>query len=63
MMNGGKGHCDFKVYRKNAITNVMLKPNLEDLFTSAYDEVEFLINVFVENGHSRGSLRTILVKV
>ena len=79
LMNGGFGKYDFKVFRKAAITNVMLKPNssidpkmIEGVFkgflaraqricSDQYldDEIEFLVNVFAENGHSAATLKNI----
>ena len=74
--NNGSGAYEFKVFRKEAITNVQVKPNSSvnpQLYSGIFkgfiaralricstknlnDEVTFLIDVFVQNGHDRGEL-------
>ena len=71
VMNKGTGNYEFKVFRKKAITNVMIKPSSSvnpTLSTGIFKgfvtramricspqylqaEIEFLVNVFAENGH------------
>ena len=78
-INNGMGNYEFNVFRKEAITNVQIKPNssidpriLEGVFkgflsrakricSEKYlkDEIAFLINIFVENGHNRTYLESI----
>ena len=78
--NNRQGSYDFKVFRKNAITNVQVKPTsshdpkiLNGIFKGfvhrAYkicseqyltSELEFLINVFVENGYDERTLRKLM---
>ena len=80
VMNRGTGKYEFKVFRKKAITNVMIKPSSyvnPSLTTGIFkgfvtrakricspqylkDEIEFLLNVFVENGHNLESLKSIV---
>ena len=71
IINTGAGKYEFKIHRKNAITNVQIKPHwyvnpalIRDIFkgfvsrakklcSEKYldDELNFLVNMFVENGH------------
>ena len=75
--NTKQGTYDFKIHRKEAITNVQLKPSSNinpSIFRSVFkgflcrakricslkhieDEVNFLIQVFVENGHNEKQLK------
>ena len=75
--NNKQGSYDFKVYRKNAITNVQVKPEsghdpkiLSGIFKGFVhqahnicsanhlgEELEFLVNVFRENGYDERSLK------
>ena len=77
--NNKKGSYDFNIFRKDAITNVQIKPNssinpttISGVFKGflvratricstqfLQDELNFLINVFVENGHDRCRLQKI----
>ena len=77
--NNGTGNYDIDIYRKDAITNVQLKPNssinpkmIDGVFkgflarawricSTAHrdDEIQFLIDIFVDNGHSRDNLKKI----
>ena len=78
--NNREGSYEFKVFRKDAITNVQIKPNSSinpNIINGAVfkgflvratrtcspqflqDEINFLINVFVENGHERSKLQKI----
>ena len=77
--NDGSGSYDCKVYRKDAITNVQMKPHssinpsiLDSVFKGflvrahricspkhVEEEIAFLIDVFVENGHIRSTLQNI----
>ena len=79
VMNNGVGNYDFKVFRKEAITNVMQKPSssvnpelvngiFKGFVTRAIricspeflqSEIDFLINVFTENGHDGDQLKSI----
>jgi len=79
VINKGVGSYEFEVYRKDAITNVQIKPNSSvnpDMYKGVFKgflaravrisspqylqkEVEFLINVFAENGHDEVLLRKI----
>ena len=74
--NNGSGSYDCQVHRKDAITNVQIKPHssinpsiLDSVFKGFLvrahrlcspkhleDEIAFLIDVFVENGHTRSNL-------
>ena len=74
------GKYDFQIYRKDAITNVQVKPQsghdpktLTGIFNGflhrAYticegdrleEEIEFLVNCFVENGYDERKLRSIV---
>ena len=76
IINNGTGKYEFDVFRKNAITNVQVKPEsshdpqiLKGIFqgflyraksicSEKYftQEVDFLVNVFVENGYKRDDL-------
>ena len=77
--NDGSGKYDMNVYRKEAITNVQIKPQscinprttdgvFKGFLARAYrlcspahlhGEIQFLINVFAENGHARSHLEDI----
>ena len=77
--NGRRGSYEFQIFRKEAITNVQIKPNssinptiINGVFKGflvratricspqfLQDEINFLINVFVENGHDRSKLQKI----
>jgi len=77
--NDGSGKYDMNVYRKDAITNVQIKPQscinprtadgvFKGFLARAYrlcspvhlhGEIQFLINVFAENGHARSHLEEI----
>ena len=79
IINNGTGKYEFKIHRKNAITNVQLKPNSchDDqvkygvfkgfihramvICSEPYleEELEFLINIFIENGYNEKILRKI----
>ena len=79
VMNNGSGTYEFRVHRKKAITNVMIKPSssvdpsmIKGVFkgflarakricSEKYlkDEVQFLIDMFTENGHDREMLEDI----
>ena len=78
--NNRSGSYDFKIHRKDAITNVQLKPSSSidpRLFQGVFkgflvralricstqyleDEIQFLVDVFVENGHDRRMLEKIV---
>ena len=78
-IKNNNGKYELRVYRKNAITNVQVKPNsahdpkvLKSIFTGflhrAYkicdsqfrqEEINFLINNFIENGYDKNSLKRI----
>ena len=80
--NDGSGRYEYSVYRKDAITNVQIKPHssinpciVEGVFkgflvrahrlcspTLLKDEINFLIDVFAENGHTRSALESITAK-
>ena len=75
IINNQQGQYEFKVHRKDAITNVQLKPHssinptiingvfkgflVQACCTSSakhlQDDIQFLIDVFAENGHERSS--------
>jgi len=83
VINGGTGKYEFSIFRKNAITNVQVKPEsshnpdiLRGVFKGfAYravsicsekyvnEEINFLINVFVENGYKREQLEKMITEV
>ena len=83
VINNCCGNYDFKIHRKDAITNVQIKPEschdpsiLKGIFkgfihraisicSDKYlnDEIDFLVNVFVENGYKENDLRKIIVEV
>ena len=83
IINNGAGKYEFDIFRKNAITNVQLKPEsshdpqiLRGVFkgfvhraisvcSQKYlnQEVNFLINVFVENGYKRDELQKLVHEV
>ena len=76
-INSGQGSYEIDVFRKNAITNVQVKPEsshdprvLKGIFIGFVNralkicsqnflnkEIEFLIEVFTENGYQRSSLK------
>ena len=78
--NTKEGKYDFKLYRKDAITNIQLKPNschderiklgvfkgyisrAKSICSPQYinEEIEFIINIFVENGYDRRVLENIV---
>ena len=78
--NNGQGKYEFAIHRKNAITNVQIKPSschdpkvLKGVFKGFIDrafnicsqqhveqELEFLVNVFAENGYSKLMLMDIV---
>ena len=82
IINDGGGKYEFKIHRKNAITNVQLKPHschddqvkygvfkgfihrAKSICSEQYleEELEFLINIFVENGYTEKTLRNITLK-
>ena len=81
--NEGSGHYEFKVFRKNAITNVQIKPHSDHdpkikdgvfngfvhraykICSEKYinEELEFLVDVFVENGYDKVKLKSIIESV
>ena len=76
ILNGSDGRYEFNVHRKDAITNVQIKPHscinpgiVEGVFKGflvrahrlcspkyIQEEINFLVNVFAENGHPRSIL-------
>ena len=80
VINSTNGYYEFKVYRKDAISNVQIKPTssvdpkiikgvFKGFLSRAYKtcsekyleaEINFLIDIFVENGYTRDSLKTIV---
>ena len=80
IINTGTGKYEFKIHRKNAITNVQIKPHsyvnpalirgifkgfvsrAKKLCSEKYldDELNFLVDMFVENGHDRNHLYSII---
>ena len=80
--NTGHGNYEFAVYRKDAITNVQVKPNSSvdpNMYVGIFKgflaratricspqrlkaEIEFLVNVFDENGYDREKLISIADK-
>ena len=83
IINNGEGKYEFRVYRKEAITNVQVKPSsshdpkiligiFKGFLHRAYNicsekyldqEIEFLINVFMENGYRKLDLMKIAEEV
>ncbi|XP_065667578.1 uncharacterized protein LOC136087887 [Hydra vulgaris] len=79
IINNSKGKYKFKVYRKEAITNIQIKPHsnhdskilcaiFKDYvhrahsicsFTHLKNEINFLIQVFIENGYTENQLKSI----
>ncbi len=79
ILNVGDGKYQFNIHRKDAITNVQIKPHscinpgiVEGVFKEflvrahrlcspnyIQDEINFLVNVFSENGHARSVLKDI----
>jgi len=77
--NNLNGKYEFKIHRKDAITNVQTKPHssinpniISGIFKGflvraaricskkfLLDEINFLVDMFVENGHNRSDLETI----
>ena len=80
--NDGSGSYDFNIFRKEAITNVQIKPHscinpsiAEGVFKGflsrahrlcspahLQEEINFLINIFTENGHDKQNLEQIAEK-
>ena len=80
IINTVAGKYEFKIHRKNAITNVQIKPHsyvnpalirgifkgfvsrAKKLCSEKYldDELNFLVDMFVENGHDRNHLYSII---
>ena len=80
IINSREGNYKFKLYRKDAITNIQVKPNschdekvkigifkgyisrAKSICSPEYlkDEIEFIINIFVENGYERTNLQNII---
>ena len=80
IINTDAGKYEFKIHRKNAITNVQIKPHsyvnpalirgifkgfvsrAKKLCSEKYldDELNFLVDMFVENGHDRNHLYSII---
>ena len=80
IINTGEGKYDFKIHRKNAMTNVQIKPHsyvnpalirgifkwfvstARKLCSEKYldKELKFLVDMFVENGHDRNHLYSII---
>ena len=78
--NTGGGKYEFKIHRKNTITNVQIKPHsfvnpalirvifkgfvsrAKKLCSEKYldEELNFLIDMFIENGHDRNYLNSII---
>ena len=83
IINTKEGHYNFKLYRKDAITNIQIKPKschderiklgvfkgyisrAKSICSSEYldKEIEFIINVFVENGYDKVYLQNIIHNV
>ena len=83
IMNKGTGKYEFDVFRKNAITNVQVKPQsghdpriLRGIFKGFLNralsicsrkyidnEMEFLVNIFVENGYKRDDLEKMVNEI
>ncbi|XP_047123806.1 uncharacterized protein LOC124806741 [Hydra vulgaris] len=79
--NTGSGTYEFQIHRKEAITNVQLKPNSNNnpnivigVFKGflccakricsqkhLQKEIDFLIDIFVENGHDKNILNNITI--
>ena len=77
--NNGTNSFDFKIFRKQAITNIQIKPNsnmapnisvvvFRASMSGAYkislkrfidEEIQFLVDVFTENGYERKTLEKI----
>ena len=80
IINTKEGNYNFKLYRKDAITNIQIKPNschdekiklgvfkgyisrAKAICSPVYleQELDFIINVFVENGYERKVLKNIV---
>ena len=80
IINTGTGKYEFKIHRKNPITNVQIKPHsyvnpalirgifkgfvsrAKKLCSEKYldDELNFLVDMFVENGYDRNDLCSII---
>ena len=80
IINTKEGNYNFKLYRKDAITNIQIKPSschdekiklgvfkgyisrAKSICSAEYlnKEIEFIINVFVENGYERKVLENIV---
>ena len=83
VMNKGTEKYEFDVFRKNAITNVQVKPQsghdpriLRGIFkrflnralsicSTKYlnEEMDFLVNIFVENGYKRDDLEKMVKEI
>ena len=83
VINNGTGKYEFNIFRKNAITNVQVKPDsshdpriLRGVFkgfvyravnicSEKYlnQEIDFLINIFVENGYNKDELQKMVEEV
>lgn len=80
IINSKEGNYKFKLYRKDAITNIQVKPNschdekvkigifkgyisrARSICSEEYlnEEIEFIVNIFVENGYDRKLLQNIV---
>ena len=80
IINTGTGKYEFKIHRKNPITNVQIKPHsyvnpalIRDIFKGLVfsakklcsekyldDKLNFLADMFVENGHDQNHLYSII---
>ena len=80
IINTGEGKYEFKISRKNAITNIQIKPHsfvnptltrgiFKGFISRARrlcspkcldEELKFLVAMFVENGHDRNHLYSII---
>ena len=79
-INNGNSHYEFEVFRKDAITNIQLKPHSSvnpEIFAGVFkgfiarairicspnhlqNELDFLTDIFAENGHNRSHLNEII---
>ena len=82
IINTKDGHYNFKLFRKDAITNIQIKPKschdekiklgvfkgylsrAKSICSPKYlvEEIQFLINVFVQNGYDRKTMENIVKK-
>ena len=80
IINTGEGKYEFKIHRKNAMTNVQIKPHsyvnpalIRGIFKGFVsrarklcsekcleEELKFLVDMFVENGHDRNHLYSLI---